>query len=93
MFATTCQTTASLVNLLGLETGTQCLLELCLLVAFLQGQLGFQGQCLPLWESVLQAVWAQTITTLLLKLQTYPRIKSPLHFRKHLVCCLLSICS
>ena len=35
---------------------------------------------MPLWELALQAVWAQTLTTLLLKLQTYPWIKSPLHF-------------
>ena len=42
-----------------------------LLVAFLQGQMGFQGQCLPLWELALQAIWAQIPTTLLLKLQTY----------------------
>ena len=35
---------------------------------------------MPLWELALQAVWAQTSTTLLLKLQTHPRIKSPLHF-------------
>ena len=35
---------------------------------------------MPLWDLVLQAVWAQTLTTLLLKLQTYPQIKSPLHF-------------
>ena len=35
---------------------------------------------MPLWELVLQTVWAQTLTTLLLKLQTYPKIKSPLHF-------------
>ena len=28
----------------------------------------------------LQAFWAQTLTTFLLKLQTYPQIKSPLHF-------------
>ena len=28
----------------------------------------------------LQAVWAQTLTTLLLKLQAYSQIKSPLHF-------------
>ena len=27
-----------------------------------------------------QAVWAQTVDTLLLKLQTYPQIKTPLHF-------------
>ena len=37
------------VNLLGQGTGTQCLLEVHLLAA-LQGQLHFQGQCLPLWE-------------------------------------------
>ena len=42
------------VNLLGWATGTQCLLEVHLLVASLQGQLGFQG-CLPLWELALQA--------------------------------------
>ena len=41
----------------------------------------------------LQAVWAQTLTTLLLKLQAYSQIKSPLHFFEHLVCCLLPICS
>ena len=35
---------------------------------------------MPLWELALQAVWAQTLTTFLLKLQTYPWIKSPLHF-------------
>ena len=35
---------------------------------------------MPLWELALQAVWAHTLTTLLLKLQTYLRIKSPLHF-------------
>ena len=28
----------------------------------------------------LKAFWTQTLTTLLLKLQTYPWIKSPLHF-------------
>ena len=38
------------VNLLGWVTGPQCLLEVHLLVASLQEQLGFQGQCLPLWE-------------------------------------------
>ena len=82
MFPTTCATTSSLseharvsdrhtdVHLLGVH----------LLVASLQGQLGFQGQCLPFQELTLQAVWAQTLTTLLLKLQTYPQIKSPLHF-------------
>ena len=67
------------VNTLGWKTGTQCLLEIYLL-ASLQRQLGFQGQCLPLWELALQAVWAQTLATLLLKLHTYPWIKSPLHF-------------
>ena len=66
------------VNLLGQVTGTQCLLEVHLLVESLKGQSGFQGQCLPLWELSLQAVWTQTITTLLLKLQTW--IKSALHF-------------
>ena len=35
---------------------------------------------MPLWELTLQTVWAQTLITLLLKLQTYPWIKSPLHF-------------
>ena len=68
------------VNPLGWVSGTQCLLEAHLLVASLQGQLAFQGQCLPSWELGLQAIWAQTFTTLLLKLQTYPLIKSPLHF-------------
>ena len=68
------------VNPLGQVTGTQPLLEVHLLVASLQGQLGFQGRCSPFWESVLQAVWVQTLATLLLKLQTNPQIKSPLHF-------------
>ena len=67
------------VNPLGRATGTRCLLEVHQL-ASLQRQLGFQGQCLPLWELALQAVWAQTLSTLLLKLQTYPWIKSLLHF-------------
>ena len=35
---------------------------------------------MPLWELALQAVWAHTLTTLLLKLQTYAWVKSPLHF-------------
>ena len=77
------------VNLLGWVTGPQCLLEVNLLLASLQGKLGFQGQCLPLWELTLQIVWAQTLTTLILKLQTYPWIKSPLYFYEHLICCLL----
>ena len=76
------------VDPLGWVTGTQCLLEVHLLVASLQGQLGFQGQCLPLWELSLQAVWAQTLTTLL-KLQTY-QISTPLLWK--IWCCLLSIC-
>ena len=49
-------------------------------MASLQGQLGFQGQRLPLWRLAPQAICAQTLTTLLLKLRTYPQIKSPLHF-------------
>ena len=40
----------------------------------------WQGQCLSLWELALQAIRAQTLSTLLLKLQTYCQIKSPLHF-------------
>ena len=67
------------VNLLRRVTGTQCLLEVRLL-ASLQGQFCFQGYCLPLWELPLQAVWAQTLVTLLLKLQTNLWVKSPLHF-------------
>ena len=38
----------------------------------------------------LPAVWAQTLTTFLLKLQAYPQIKSPLHFYEHLVRCPLT---
>ena len=34
---------------------------------------------MPLWELALQAIWTQTLTTLL-NLQTYPWIKSPFHF-------------
>ena len=45
-----------------------------------QGQLGFQRQCLPLWELALQAICTQTLATLPLKLQTYPQIKYPLYF-------------
>ena len=67
------------VNPLGQETGTQWLLEVHLL-ASLQRQLGFQEECLPFGELALQAIWAQTLTSILLKLQTYPQIKSPLHF-------------
>ena len=68
------------MDLLGWVTGTQYLPEVHLLVASLQRQLRFQGQCLSLWELALQAIWAQTLTILLLKLQTYPWIKSPLYF-------------
>ena len=35
---------------------------------------------MPHWELALKAIWAQTLTILLLKLQTYPQIKSPIHF-------------
>ena len=82
MFPTTCATTASLSQpaRAGDRHTTQCLLEVHLLVASLQGQFDFQGQCLPLWELALQAFWTHTLTTLLLKLQTYPCVKSPLHF-------------
>ena len=55
-----------LVNPLEWVTGTQCLLEVNLLVASLQGQLGFQGKSLPLWGLAQQAIWAQTLTTLIL---------------------------
>ena len=68
------------LDLLEWVTGTQSLLEVHLLVASLQGQLGFQRQCLPLWELALQAIWTKALTTLILKLQTYPWIKSPFHF-------------
>ena len=82
MFPTTCATTSSLSEhaRVGDRHTDVHLLGVHLLVASLQVQLGFQGQCLPFWELTLQAVWAQTLTTLLLKLQTYPQIKSPLHF-------------
>ena len=46
---------------------------------------------MQLWELALQAVWPQTLITLLLKSQTYPWIKSPLHFIEHLVCCLINL--
>ena len=42
--------------------------------------IGLPGIMFALWELALQAVWAQTLTTLLLKLQAYPWIKSPLCF-------------
>ena len=77
MFLTTCATTASLSE--PAKAGTQCLLEAHLLVASLQGQLGFKGQCLSLWELAPQAIWAKTLTALLLKLKTYPHhISTPL---------------
>ena len=79
------------VNPLGWATGTLYLLEVHLL-ASAQGQLGFQGQCLPLWELALQAIWAQTLTTLLLKLQTYPHLYLHSTLTGYLACCLLSIC-
>ena len=48
-------------------------------MASLQGQLGFKGQCLSLWELAPQAIWAKTLTALLLKLKTYPHhISTPL---------------
>ena len=81
------------VHALGQVTGTQCLLEIHLSVASLQGQLGFQGQCLSLWELALQAVWAQTLTTLLLKLKHTPRSNLQATFMEHLVGCILSVCS
>ena len=68
------------VILLGQVTDTQCWIEVHLLVASLQWQLDFQGYCFPLWELVLQNFWAHTLTILFLKLQTYPCVKSPLHF-------------
>ena len=77
------------VDLLGWVTGTQCLLMS--IVASVQGQLGFQGQCLPLWELALKAIWGQTVTTLLLKLQIYPWSNLHSTCMKHLVCCLLLI--
>ena len=40
------------VNQQGWVTGTECLLEVHLLAASLQGQLGSQGQCLPLCELI-----------------------------------------
>ena len=43
-------------------------------------EIGLLGLILTLSESALQVVWAQTLTILLLKLQTYSWIKSPLHF-------------
>ena len=54
------------VNLLGRLTGTQCLLGVRPL-APLQGHWACRNS-LPPWELALQAVWAQTPTTLLLKL-------------------------
>ena len=78
MFPTTCATTASLRE--PARAGDRHTMPArSPSVAALQGQLHFQGQCLPLWELALKAVWAQTLTTLLLKLQTYPKVKSPLH--------------
>ena len=68
MFPTMCRTTESLSGI------TQCLLEDHPLVASIQGQLGFQRQCLPLQGLALQIIRAKTLTTLLLKLQTYPQI-------------------
>ena len=35
---------------------------------------------MPLWELAPQDIWAQTVDTLLPKSQTYPQIKTPLHF-------------
>ena len=42
--------------------------------------IGLPWIMIALWELALQAVWAQTLITLLLNLQAYPWIKSPLHF-------------
>ena len=65
-FPTTCMKRASLSGPAGQVAGTQCLLEVHLLMTSLRGQRSFQKQCLLLWELRLQAIWAQT--TLFLKL-------------------------
>ena len=72
------------VDPLGWVTGTQCLLEAHQLVANLPGWLGFQVQCLPLRGLALQAIWARTLTILLLKLQTYPLDQIPIPFLWHI---------
>ena len=42
--------------------------------------IGLPGKTFALWELAPQAIWAQSLTALLLKLQTYPWVKSPLQF-------------
>ena len=72
----------------GGVTDTQCLLEVHLLVASLQGQFGFQG-CLPLWELAWNDLGPNPY-------HPSPKVtpRSNLHstFMEHLVCFLLSIC-
>ena len=68
------------VNLLGWMTGPQSLLEVHHVGGIPSRENGLPGIMFALWELALQAVWAKTLTILLLKLQTYPWIKSPLHF-------------
>ena len=78
---------------LGWVTGTQCLLDAICWHPFKSNWAARDNVC-HCGKLALQAVWAQTLPTLLLKLQTYPQIKSHYStFMEHLVCCLLSIFS
>ena len=78
MFPTTCATTASLRE--PARAGDRHTMPARNpSVGIPSRAIAFPGQSLPLRELALQAVWAQTLTTLLLKLQTYPKVKSPLH--------------
>ena len=80
MFPTTCARTAFLSESSRVGDRHTMPAGSSSLMASLQGQLGFQGQCLPLWELALKAIWGQTLTTLLLKLQIYCQIKFLFHF-------------
>ena len=92
MFPTTCATTASLSGIARVGD-SHTMPARSPSVDIPSKAVGLLGIMFATLGVALQAAWAQTVTTLLLKLQTYPQIKSPLHFFEHLVCCLLPICS
>ena len=79
MFPTTCATTASLSEIA--RVGDRHTMPARSPSIGIPSQaVGLLGIVFATLGVSLQAVWAQTLTIFLLKLQTHPRIKSPLHF-------------
>ena len=79
MFPTTCATTAPLSGPSSVGDRHTMPARSHLLVASLPRAVGLLG-IMFVTLGVPQAIWAQTVDTLLLKLQTYPQIKTLLHF-------------